>query len=100
MFDAYNQERFWSMVEKTDNCWIWRGPFDERSGYGFFNYGKSSHKYAHRVSYEYANGIQPRRVRIYQMCQNTRCVRPDHLSTGKDDTLVPELAVSYGHKKT
>jgi hypothetical protein len=35
--DANLAERFYSYVERTDACWLWRGPTD-RDGYGIITY--------------------------------------------------------------
>ncbi len=72
--------RFWSYVEKTDGCWIWKS--DDIRGYGrFFTQGKAV--FAHRFSYELANGIKvPRDRVVMHKCDNPQCVRPDHLEEG------------------
>lgn len=75
------EERFWARVEKTDACWLWTGGF-RRKGYGaaWFNGRQQS---AHRVAWEMANGpVPPGLHLLHTVCDNPRCVRPDHMRAG------------------
>jgi len=78
-------ERFWPNVEKTDECWIWKGGANKR-GYGSFFDGVWNVR-AHRYSYELAIGPIPPGLHLDHLCRNTRCVRPDHLEpvTGEEN---------------
>ena len=45
------QEKFWSKVDKTDNCWNWEGSL-ESNGYGAYYFdGKkvSTHRYSYQL---------------------------------------------------
>jgi hypothetical protein len=61
-------------VDKTIDCWLWRGSID-RNGYGRFR----SH-YAHRYAYELmtAKEIGPG-LQIDHICHVRHCVNPNHL---------------------
>lgn len=74
------EQRFWTRVEKTDTCWLWRGGLGGKGGtrYGIWNTptGRTS---AHRVSWILLRGHLFDHEHIDHLCGNTLCVRPDHL---------------------
>lgn len=74
-------DRFYSKVEKTDGCWIWRGAIS-RGVYGSFRTEDGNTFPAHRYSYELATRerLDPG-TRIYQYCLTRLCVQPDHWGT-------------------
>lgn len=70
-------ERFWSKVDKTDECWLWVASTD-RGGYGHFgDAGKMVR--AHRFSWELVNGPIPEGMQVDHRCHVRRCVNPAHL---------------------
>lgn len=74
--------RFWSYVNKSNECWAWTGSTDEH-GYGRISlYVGSSPLKAHRLSYEMRNGPIPEGMVIRHKCDNPNCVNPDHLEIG------------------
>lgn len=69
-------ERFWSKVDKSGECWVWRGGVDS-FGYGRFQV--KGFKNAHRWAYVQANGKVPDGLELDHLCRNPKCVRPGHL---------------------
>lgn len=72
------EERFWSKVEKTLDCWLYTGRLDE-NGYGIFDLADGSGEGAHRVSWRMANGEIPEGCIIGHLCNVRNCVNPKHL---------------------
>lgn len=70
-------QKFWSNVEKTEGCWLWKVSINTQG------YGNITRQYkkilAHRYSYEQSNGSIPNGHEIDHICENKICVKPDHL---------------------
>ena len=69
---------FWTKVEKTETCWLWRGYLD-KNGSGKFTTmvdGKQRTFRAHRFAYALHAGLPA--GPIPALCGNQACVRPDH----------------------
>jgi hypothetical protein len=64
---------FWSRVEKTETCWLWRGSITPNG------YGRLGKDYAHRLSYQMAKGEIPAGLDLDHLCRVRSCVNPDHL---------------------
>jgi hypothetical protein len=73
-------ERFWSKVEKTKTCWVWRGCCDQK-GYGHIK-ASGKNQAAHRVSFKLHFGSVPKGTHVLHKCDNPPCIRPDHLFSG------------------
>lgn len=71
------EEKFWTRVEKTETCWIWRGSIGS-GGYGRVTRSRKRLS-AHRVAYELIKGPIPEGLVIDHLCRVRSCVNPDHL---------------------
>lgn len=72
------EERFWSRVEKTDTCWLWRGGITTQ-GYGrFFYRGKDVP--SHHMPMIFRGETPPKYPMVCDhLCRVRNCVRPDHI---------------------
>lgn len=89
--------RFWRYVTAgpVDECWVWQGNRNNQ-GYGMLHVGKPT--YAHRFSYEMANGPIPPGMFILHSCDNRPCVNPAHLRVGTSlDNMRDMIAKGRGH---
>lgn len=71
------EERFWSKVDKSGECWIWTASCNQY-GYGQFRHGGKV-VLAHRLAFEWANGGIPEGLQADHRCHQRNCVRPDHM---------------------
>jgi hypothetical protein len=78
--DRTLEQRFWSHVDKSGECWLWTASGDSH-GYGQMRVGTKPGKLwpAHRLSWSIANGPIPEGQFIDHLCFSPRCVRPSHL---------------------
>lgn len=74
-----DEYHFWSLVRKTEACWLWCG--DPWAGYGRVTiHGKRDS--AHRQSWRLAHGEIPNDRFVCHHCDVPLCVRPSHLFLG------------------
>lgn len=72
------EERFWSKVNKTPGCWLWEGCIDHAHNYGVFKVHNEKMP-AHRAAWLLTHGSLSAELHIVHTCNNSLCVRPDHL---------------------
>jgi hypothetical protein len=71
-------ERFLKYIEvNNDGCWDWTGGTNEK--YGIFRFDNKKLGEAHRFSYEFFKDIIPEGLEIHHLCNNHKCVNPEHL---------------------
>lgn len=103
------QSRFWSKVNKTNDCWTWTAGLN-KDGYGKFAItgpqqarginAPQKHVTAHRLSWELNAGKPvPNGMLVMHSCDNPTCVNPDHLSLG-DPMMNMKDKMSKGRHRT
>jgi len=71
------EDRLWSRVIKTSDCWIWTGA---KNSYGYGQIHKDGKNvYVHRVSFEIHKGPIPKGLVLDHLCRVRHCLNPDHL---------------------
>lgn len=77
------EERYWSKVDKSGDCWLWQASTNTNNGYGRFWANKEAgHTLAHRFVWELVNGPIPDGMEVCHSCDTPACVRPEHLFLG------------------
>lgn len=71
------EPRFWSHVDKTASCWLWRLATG-RHGYGILQFAGRTWL-AHRVAYAFVNGPIAADMTLDHLCRVRSCVNPSHL---------------------
>jgi hypothetical protein len=67
--------RFWSKVDQTGAHWTWTGAVG--AYYPTFSAGRETRR-AQLVAWELTHGAIPQGGRLFQRCDDRRCIRPDH----------------------
>jgi hypothetical protein len=79
------EQRFWTRVDKSGECWQWTGNIGPYGG-GVFRLSRDATVAPHRLVYRIHVGPIPDGMLVAQRCGNKVCVRPEHLKliTRKD----------------
>ena len=71
------QDRFWTNVEPSGDCWVWMG-LKNVEGYGDFSI-LNRHVLAHRYAFETMRSEIPDGLQLDHLCRVRACVNPWHL---------------------
>lgn len=83
---AKSNEIFWSRVDRTGDCWVWKLKPATKFGYCRF-----SKMLAHRKAWEITHGPIPKGMQVCHHCDNPKCVRPEHLFLGTQEDNVHDM---------
>jgi len=72
------EDRFWSKVDVSGDCWEWTAG-TTRGEYGKFMDGDRRTVRAHRWAWNHLVGPIPEGLTLDHLCRNGLCVNPDHL---------------------
>lgn len=96
------EERFWSKVDKTYDCWTWTAYIDKH-GYGRF-YMEGRMLSAHSVAWLLSkpNKPVPKDFELDHLCRNRSCVNPSHLEivSTLENVLRGVGPAARNHRKT
>ena len=96
-YTAEVRNRFWSKVNRTDDCWLWVGHKDNW-GYGRGYIKRGSQPAAHRMAYELEVGPIPPGMLVDHTCRVRLCVRPAHLRVVTDAENKQNLGTKVDNK--
>jgi HNH endonuclease len=66
-------------IEFTEGCWNWIGSKPSKRGYCRFSLSSKKRDYVHRIAYLFFVGGIRAGHQVHHLCENKRCVNPDHL---------------------
>lgn len=103
MEDSVFKDSFWDRVDiQITGCWEWQGYVEVRDwgGYGEWSVGGHKKMRAHRASWLYTYGSLPEPpLQLNHSCNNSICVRPDHLYVGTQYDNIQDQIICGTHSK-
>lgn len=95
-------ERFWQRVDRSGDCWEWRGNINQlRGGYGYFYDDDQRLRRAHRIAWELQYGqVLTESQALMHLCDNPSCVRPEHLKIGDQQENMRDMRRKNRQVKT
>lgn len=83
--------------ESENDCWLWTGSIAGK-GYGSIKATRSRRwLYAHRLSWEIANGPLPEGANVLHRCDTPACVNPAHLFIGSKEDNAQDMKAKDRH---
>ena len=95
------EDRFWSKVDQSNECWLWTAYVDKK-GYGRFKVN-SRMVFAHRVAYELLVGSIPEGLELdHRYTCPKNCVNPAHLQivTHRENMLLGNTIAARNASRT
>ena len=80
-----------------NGCWVWKRN-KNKHGYGMVSNKEMGTNYAHRLSYEYHNGLIKDGMYCLHTCDNPACINPEHLFLGTQADNMRDMVVK-GRKR-
>ena len=73
------KERASQQVERSGDCWLWRGGTVVHGGYRQIRHGSGPKWLAHRLTYTLTYRPLAAGEEVDHLCRRSNCINPDHL---------------------